>query len=132
MLQSPAVQVLGDKKDPFVVVYSDVPVSLNPSPLNRCITVVAVDSLQDVMPLLRDQRSYLQTAGLATDPKKLLALGDALAQAGVTRICAIGEMTSPAAGWHHDGRFNLTDLVNMVDIEASTEVTANQLADYEL
>jgi hypothetical protein len=41
-------------------------------------------------------------------------------------------MTSPAAGWHHDGRFNLTDLVNMVDIEASTEATANQLTDYEL
>ena len=113
MLQSPAVQVLGDKKDAFVVVYSDVPVSLNPSPLNRCVTVVAVDSLLDVMPLLKDQRSYLQTVGLATDPETLLALGDALAQAGVTRICAIGEMTSPAAGWHHDGRFSLADLVNM-------------------
>ena len=132
MLQSPAVQVLGDKKDAFVVVYSDVPVSLNPSPLNRCVTVVAVDSLLDVMPLLKDQRSYLQTVGLATDPETLLALGDALAQAGITRICAIGEMTSPAAGWHHDGRFSLADLVNMVDIEASTEVTANQLTDYEL
>lgn len=132
MLQSPAVKVLGDKKDAFVVVYSDVPVSLNPSPLNRCVTVVAVDSLLDVMPLLKDQRSYLQTVGLATDPETLLALGDALAQAGVTRICAIGEMTSPAAGWHHDGRFSLADLVNMVDIEASTEVTANQLTDYEL
>ena len=132
MLQSPAVQVLGDKKDAFVVVYSDMPVSLNPSPLNRCVTVVAVDSLLDVMPLLKEQRSYLQTVGLATDPETLLALGDALAQAGVTRICAIGEMTSPAAGWHHDGRFSLSDLVNMVDIEASTEVTANQLTDYEL
>ena len=132
MLQSPAVKVLGDKKDAFVVVYSDVPVSLNPSPLNRCVTVVAVDSLLDVMPLLKDQRSYLQTVGLATAPETLLALGDALAQAGVTRICAIGEMTSPAAGWHHDGRFSLADLVNMVDIEASTEVTANQLTDYEL
>jgi hypothetical protein len=132
MLQNPAVQVLGDKKDAFVVVFSDMPVSLNPSPLNRCVTVVAVDSLLDDMPFLKDQRSYLQTVGLATDPETLLAIGDALAQAGVTRICAIGQMTSPAAGWHHDGRFSLSDLVNMVDIEASTEVTANQLTDYEL
>jgi hypothetical protein len=132
MLQSPAVQVLGDKKDAFVVVYSDVPVSLNPSPLNRCVTVVAVDSLLDVMPLLKDQRPYLQTTGLATDPETLLQLGEALALAGVTRICAIGEMTSPAAGWHHDGRFSLADLVNMVDIETSTEVAANQLTHYEL
>ena len=74
----------------------------------------------------------MQTAGLATDPETLLQLGGALAQAGVTRICAIGEMTSPAAGWHHDGRFNLLDLVNMVDIESSTEVAANQLTNYEL
>jgi hypothetical protein len=41
-------------------------------------------------------------------------------------------MTSPAAGWHHDGRFSLADLVNMVDIEKSTEVVANQLTHYEL
>ena len=132
MLQTSAVQVLGDKKDAFVVVYSDVPMPLNPSPLNRCVTVVAVDSLQVVIPLIAEQRQYLQTAGLATDPETLLQLGGALAQAGVTRICAIGEMTSPAAGWHHDGRFNLLDLVNMVDIEASTEVAANQLTNYEL
>ena len=132
MLQNSTVQVMGDKKDAFVVVYSDVPLPLNPSPLNRCVTVVAVNSLIDVMNLLKHQRPYLQTAGLATDPETLLQLGDALAQAGVTRICAIGEMTSPAAGWHHDGRFSLSDLVNMVDIESSTEVAANQSTEYEL
>lgn len=132
MLKSPNVQVLGDKKDSFAVVYSDAPVPLQPSPLNRCVTVVAVDALQDVMPLIAQQRPYLQTVGLATDPETMLSVGDALAHAGVTRICAIGEMTSPAAGWHHDGRFSLLDLVNMVDIEVSTEVAANQLTSYEL
>lgn len=132
MLQNASIQVLGDKKDTFVVVYSDIPVSLSPSPLNRCISVIAVDSLHEVIPLITEQRAYLQTVGLATNPETLLALADALGQAGVTRICAIGEMTSPAAGWHHDGRFSLLDLVNMVDIEASTEIAANQLTDYEL
>ncbi len=132
MVQNSAVQVLGDKKDPFVVVYSDAPIPLQPSPLNRCVTVVAVDALQDVIPWIAKQRLFLQTAGLATDPETLLRVGDALAQAGVTRICAIGEMTSPAAGWHHDGRFSLIDLVNMVDIEASTEMAANQFTRYEL
>ena len=132
MLQNSTFQVMGDKKDAFVVVYIDDPLPLNPSPLNRCVTVVAVDSLFDVMTLLKDQRPYLQTAGLATNPETLLQLGNALAQAGVTRICAIGEMTSPAAGWHHDGRFSLLDLVNMVDIESSTEVAANQSTSYEL
>ena len=132
MLQNSAVQVIGDKNDAFAVVYSDIPVALSPSPLNRCISVVAVESLHDVIPLIAEHRPYLQTVGLATDPETLLALGEALGQAGVTRICAIGDMTSPAAGWHHDGRFSLLDLVNMVDIEASTETAANQLTDYEL
>jgi hypothetical protein len=132
MLKSPTVQVLGDKKDSFVVIYSDAAIPLQPSPLNRCVMVVAVDALQDAIPLLAQQRPYLQTLGLATDPETMLALGDALAHAGVTRICAIGEMTSPAAGWHHDGRFSLLDLVNMVDMEASTEAAANQLTSYEL
>ena len=85
-----------------------------------------------MIPLIAEHRPYLQTVGLAIDPETLLALGEVLGQAGVTRICAIGDMTSPAAGWHHDGRFSLLDLVNMVDIEASTETAANQLTDYEL
>jgi hypothetical protein len=75
---------------------------------------------------------YLQTVGLATNPESLLAISESLAHSGVTRICAIGEMTSPSAGWHHDGRFSLLDLVTMVDIESSTETSANGLSDYEL
>ena len=57
-------------------------------------------------------------------------VADALGQAGVTRICALGAMTSPEAGWHHDGRFNLLDLVRMVEIEASAERAADALAPY--
>jgi hypothetical protein len=39
-------------------------------------------------------------------------------------------MTAPAAGWHHDGRFSLLDLVRMVDIEASTEAAAENFTAY--
>ena len=59
-----------------------------------------------------------------------MPLAQALGDAGVTRICAIGAMTSPEAGWHHDGRFSLLDLVRMVDIEASTELSAESFAPY--
>jgi hypothetical protein len=74
----------------------------------------------------------LQTVGLAAAPEELLALGDALGQAGVTRICALGAMTSPEAGWHHDGRFSLLDLVRMIDIDQSAELAAENLTSYEL
>ncbi len=114
------------------VVFSERPLPLTAGPLNRHVLVVAVNTLDDVMPLIAPQRHYLQTVGLATAPEELLHLGSCLGQAGVTRICALGSMTSPEAGWHHDGRFSLLDLVRMVDIEASTEREAERFTSYEV
>jgi hypothetical protein len=125
-------RVLGDATQAFTVVYAEAPHTLQPSPLNRCVLVVAVDSLHDVMALIAPQRANLQTVGLAAAPEELLVLGEALGQAGVTRICALGAMTSPEAGWHHDGRFSLLDLVRMVDIDQSAELAAEGLTRYEL
>jgi hypothetical protein len=39
-------------------------------------------------------------------------------------------MTSPEAGWHHDGRFSLLDLVSMVDLDDSTERSAENFTRY--
>ena len=39
-------------------------------------------------------------------------------------------MTLPEAGWHHDGRCNLADLVRYVEIEGSAERYADRLAAY--
>ena len=39
-------------------------------------------------------------------------------------------MTAPEAGWHHDGRFNLADLVSMTEIERSAEAAADGFATY--
>ncbi len=130
-LRQASHRVLGDASQAFTIVYTDTP-QLLPGPLNRCALVVAVDSLQDVLPLIEPQRAYLQTVGLAAAPEELLALGEALGQAGVTRICALGAMTSPEAGWHHDGRFSLLDLVRMVDIDQSAELAAERFTPYEL
>ncbi len=114
------------------VVFSERALPLAAGPLNRHVLVVAVDTLDEVMPLIAPQRDYLQTVGLAAAPEELLTLGQALGDAGVTRICALGSMTAPQAGWHHDGRFGLLDLVRMVDIEASTERDAERFTSYEV
>ena len=124
--------VLGHADALSTVVFSDRPLPLRAGPLNRNVLVVAVDTLDEVMPLIAPQRDYLQTVGLAAAPEALLPLGQALGQAGVTRICALGAMTAPEAGWHHDGRFSLLDLVRMVDIEASTERAAERFTSYEV
>ena len=131
-LNNTTYTVLGSGRGTSTVVYSDRALPLSAGPLNRCVLVVAVDTLDEVMPLITPQRDYLQTVGLAAAPEELLQLGERLGQAGVTRICALGAMTSPEAGWHHDGRFSLLDLVRMVDIEASTEREAERFTPYEV
>lgn len=126
------VQILGDVQDPFCVVYAQGPEPLQPSALNRTVRVVAVPTLGDALATLQPHRHLLQTVGVAAAPQALWRLSQALARCGVTRICAIGSMTLPEAGWHHDGRFNLADLVQMVDIELSAEHAADSLAPYHI
>ena len=89
-----------------------------------------MDALDDALPVVAAQRLFLQTAGVAAAPAELFRLAGLLGAAGVTRISAIGSMGAPEAGWHHDGRFNLLDLVRITEIEQSAEWAAEPLAPY--
>lgn len=123
-------ELMGDAGAAWGVAYADSLQPLAPTAANRSVQVVAVDSLDEVVPLVGQHRALLQTAGLATSPEELFRLGEMLGRAGVTRVAAIGSATAPEAGWHHDGRFNLLDLVRMVEIEQSAERAADKLAPY--
>ena len=123
-------QLIGPVDAPWNVAYSDSLQPLAPTALYRTIAVVGVDSLDAVLPVVAAQREYLQTAGIAASPEQLYRLAGLLGAAGVTRISAIGSMSMPEAGWHHDGRFNLLDLVRMTEIEQSAELAAQAFARY--
>jgi hypothetical protein len=123
-------ELLGTEDGAWSVAFSEQPQPLAPTAGGRSILVSAVDHLDDVVPLVAPHARFLQTAGIAAEPQELFRLGEALGRAGVTRICALGAMTAPEAGWHHDGRFNLADLVRMVEIEQSAERAADRLAPY--
>lgn len=125
-----AHQLLGPVDAPWSVAYSESLQPLAPTALYRTIAVVAVGRLDAVLPVVAAQRDYLQTAGIAAGPEELYRLAGLLGAAGVTRISAIGSMSMPEAGWHHDGRFNLLDLVRMTEIEQSAELAAQPLASY--
>ena len=124
------VESIGGDGAAWGVAYCDRARSLAPTALNRSIQVVAVATLDEVVAQVQAHRPFLQSAGLAVAPGQLYRLSDLLGAAGVTRISAIGSMTSPEAGWHHDGRFNLLDLVRMVEIEQSAELAADRIAPY--
>ena len=122
--------LLGDEHTDWAVAFQDAPLPLQPTAGYRCVQVCAVDALGDVPPLLAPYAEVLQSVALATDPASLYPLAQALGAAGVTRIAALGHLAQPEAGWHHDGRFNLLDLVRMVEIEQSTETACDRLAAY--
>lgn len=122
--------LIGPADAPWSVAYSDSLQPLAPTALYRTIAVVGVDALDAVVPVVAAQREFLQTAGIAAGPETLYRLAGLLGAAGVTRISAIGAMSMPEAGWHHDGRFNLLDLVRMTEIEQSAEIAAQPFAPY--
>ena len=107
--------------DAWTVVYDEIPERFEVSPLNRVVRVHPVDAIEDVPPLLAPLRRHLQTAGIACAPERAGHWASLLGACGVDRICAIGQMPEPAAGWHHDGRGNLSALVRWVDLEAAAE-----------
>lgn len=123
-------ELIGDADAAWAVAYEDRALALAPTAANRLVQIVAVDRLDDVIALVEPHRAFLQTAGIAAEPAELFRLAELLGAAGVTRIAAIGWMTAPEAGWHHDGRFNLLDLVRIVEIEQSAERSADRLAPY--
>jgi Acyl-CoA reductase (LuxC) len=123
-------EVLGNVTNDWTVVFEENDVSFTPSPLNRVIRVLSFEKIEDIVPSIKPYRSFLQTVGIATNPKELFQWAEALGSIGVTRMTALGSMTSPEAGWHHDGRFNLLDLINMVDIESSAEEDGERFAPY--
>ncbi len=88
-----------------------------PTCLNRTVIVKPIADAAAIIALLQPVRAFLQTAALAIAPVRRDALADALGAMGVTRICPVGKMPDPDPAWHHDGRFNLLDLVRFTDLE---------------
>lgn len=91
------------------------------TPLNRTINLVAVDQLENALPALKPYRAWLQTCAIAASSSRLFTLAQHVGEYGIDRICPVGEMNRAKSGWHHDGGFNILDLVRAVDIERNTD-----------
>lgn len=130
LFSSPGKEIISNSEAHWTVVFEGEDRSFNPVCLNRTVRIIAFDDPEEMIQQIKPFRSLLQTVGTAANPKELFRLAELLGKAGVTRITALGRMTSPEAGWHHDGRFNLLDLVQMVDIEQAAEEYAENFAPY--
>jgi hypothetical protein len=91
------------------------------SPLNRFVTVVPIDNVNEVKDYLSQVKGFVQTVGVGCTPQSYFSIVHLLGEYGVNRICALGSMPQPEPGWHHDGRFHLADLVRFCDVESTLE-----------
>ena len=136
--QSEELKAFSEEKRSFIVdpnggwsvSYSETAKEIYPSGLNRTIQVFAVKSLHEVPSMVKPYKTFLQTVGIAASPEELIQLASQLGAIGVTRISALEHMTTPEAGWHHDGRFNLLDLVTVTEVERTAETAAEAFSDY--
>lgn len=100
----------------WTVVYSPDG-ALTASPLNRFAYVHPVPDLAAVAHAVAPWTGRLQTVGWAGPRERALALAQALAPLGVSRLCPLGRAQDPPPAWHHDGGFNLLPLLHWVDVE---------------
>jgi hypothetical protein len=106
--------------DAATVLYDEDP-SFQASCLNRTVYVKPVaDLVQDVPRLVTPVRRYLQTCGVAADADRRRSLAEALGRVGLDRVCPLGRMGDVAPTWHHDGRFNLLELLHWTDLESDS------------
>jgi hypothetical protein len=90
--------------------------------LNRTIRICPVRDLGEIEALVTPIKPYLQTVGYALDRERALSLAEQLGRLGVVRFCPLGSMTYPPVHWHHDGRFNLVDLLQWTDLDVDHAV----------
>ena len=131
LLSEPGSEVISDKDGLWTVTFTEDEGSFSLSGLNRTIRLVAVNSFEKIIPLITPYKQFLQTVGIAATPTEVFQLSEQLGQHGVTRISGLGSMTAPEAGWHHDGRFNLLDLITLTEIESSAEVSSELYTPYK-
>lgn len=108
----------------FAVVYEPVP-SMKPVGQDRLFRVMPVDSIEDVIPLLKPWKEYLQTAGIAVDDARLIGLGERLGKAGISSIRCVGTVPLPVPGEAWDGclpvyEYYLPDAIHWVSINTTS------------
>jgi hypothetical protein len=108
--------VFDDDSQEWAVLFDTNP-TFAASCLNRHVWVKPLPDAAELGQLLAPVRRYLQTAGVAFDAPRQVAVAELLADAGLDRVCPIGQMGDPPATWHHDGRFNVLDFLRFTDLE---------------
>ncbi|GGG94232.1 acyl-CoA reductase [Staphylococcus pragensis] len=120
-----------NQKSSWVVVYQENHL-FYPTPLNRFIRIMPFNCINELVQLITPYRKYIQTIGIAGSKETVFDWCEKLSCTGVSRFTSLKSMTLPEEGWHHDGGFNLKDLVSYVDIEQDLLSDSENYVEYEI
>jgi len=99
----------------WLVIFEEEPM-FTASCLNRIVFVKPTDSYKRVLDSIQKISSQISTVGVAPMNERAMAFAGELARMGVPRVCPIGQMQRPPLSSHHDGRYNLAELVSWTDL----------------
>jgi len=109
-------RLAGERVDCFDVgapgdgtVVAEAAAGFHPTPLCRSLRVQPIANLGALAALLTPVRSWLEGAGVAAAPARWREFSVRLEDAGVHRVCALGEMQRPPLTWRQGGRPRVGD-----------------------
>lgn len=88
----------------YAVVYSPKP-ALKPIGQDRFFRVMPLERLEDIVPMLKPWKEFLQTAGVAIPQDRILTMADKLGRAGISNLRIAGTVPLPRLGEAWDGYF---------------------------
>ena len=97
----------------FTLYLTDDP-TLETSPLNRTLKIVALEAREDLLKQIAALQAYVQTVGLLSSDTEFAQLSYELGELGVLRIMELGKMSGGAVDDPHDGAYDLPQLMNLV------------------
>jgi hypothetical protein len=113
----PTQAVYGGPDRGWMVQYTPNPSRMTPTCGGRTVRVHGFTDPAEVIAAMEPMASYLQTLAVEGDPPSTLAIADALARCGVTRITSFADQPWPPAWWREDGDEPLRTLVRWSVIE---------------
>lgn len=82
-----------------------------------CSVIVKKLPRRNIVPVLREARGFLQTAGLICPDDERAAFTDLLTRSGVTRVTRAADMSEYFPGEAHDGEYPLRRYTRVVNIQ---------------
>ena len=105
------------------LIHFDSDKRLRPSPLNRTLVIKPFKKLDELAENLNNFNFYLQSCGLGVTLEEREKWIHKLANAGILRFCDLGKMLQSMTGAPHDGRYGLSELVNIVAYEHTQDMS---------